>query len=74
MKPTKDFTVKYVVAGFLCVLLLSRLGRILVWFEDCFSNLDVAFPKDAQVAIAVMSVITLVVLIFRTINPKSNSK
>ncbi len=65
----KDFTIKYVVAGFLCVVLLSRLGRILAWFEACFSNLDVAFPKDAQAAIAVMSVITLVVLIYRIINP-----
>ncbi len=66
----KNFTVKYVVAGFLCLLLLSRLGRILTWLEECFSNLDVAFPKDAQVAIAVMSVIALVVLIFRILNPE----
>ncbi len=66
----KKFTLKYVVAGFLCVLLLSRLGHILAWFEGCFSDLDVAFPRDAQVAIAVMSVITLAVLIYRVINPE----
>ena len=66
----KKFTLKYVMTGFLCLLLLSRLGRILAWFEDCLSNLDVAFPKDAQAAIAVMSVIALVVLIFRSMNPE----
>lgn len=66
----KKFTLKYVIVGFLCLLLLSRLGRIVEWFDECFSNLDVAFPKDAQVAIAVMSVIALVVLIFRSMNPE----
>jgi hypothetical protein len=66
----KNFTFKYIVIGFVCLLLLSRLGSILLWFEDCFSNLDVAFPKDAQVAIAVMSLIALVVMIFRTMTPE----
>lgn len=65
----KKLSPNSIVIGFLCLLLLSRLGPILTWFEDCFSNLDAAFPKDAQVAMAVMSVIALVVLIFRTINP-----